>query len=348
MNYFDCDYSMGAHPRVMEALVRTNLQHTPGYGLDPYSKEARGRILDACGLSAEEAQVHFTIGGTQTNAVAIDWWIRRSEGVICADTAHINVHESGAIEASGHKILALPACDGKITASDINDYVNNFYADDTWAHMVIPRVVYLTYPTELGTLYTLSELEAIAEVCRRHELVLYIDGARMAYALAAQPEVTLKDIARLADSFYIGGTKCGTLIGEALVIKARRRRPNLFTHIKMHGALLAKGRLMGIQFGTLFSDGLYQEIGRVGVDMARSVVDIFAAEGYRPVVPSPTNQQFFRLPNRVIDSLAAMGIVFELWGPRTPGGDEVLTMVRFVTSWATTPGDITALSHALQ
>lgn len=337
MIYLNSDYTAGAHHRVLEALLRTNMEHTVGYGNDPYTAEAKELIRKAIGLA--DAEVMFLVGGTQTNATAIDGILARHEGVLAADSGHIAVHESGAIEASGHKVLILPHYDGKVSTEDVDGFVAEFYKDETYQHMVAPGMLYISQPTEYGTIYTLSELEALSEVCHRHNIPLYIDGARMAYGLKAEgADFTLRDIARLADVFYIGGTKCGTLFGEALVVTNRALLKNLFPLVKQHGALLAKGRLLGIQFGELFRDGLYEDIGREAVALAIRLREAFRSAGYTPAIESPTNQQFFRLPNEFIDRLRE-SVSFDYWGPR----GESESVVRFVTSWATTNKDIDEL-----
>ena len=339
---FDSDYMAGAHREVLEALVATNMELTVGYGNDDYCAEARRLVREAC--SAPEAEVMFLVGGTQTNAVAIDGILRRHEGVLAAESGHVAVHESGAIEASGHKVLTLPHCDGKLSAADVDRYIREFYADATYQHMVAPGMLYVSQPTEFGTLYSLSELEALSATCHKHNIPLYIDGARMAYGLKAEgADFTLKDIARLADVFYIGGTKCGTLFGEALVVANRSLLTNLFPLVKQHGALLAKGRLLGVQFGALFRDGLYERIGEHAVRLAVRVREAMRSAGYEVVIESPTNQQFFRLPNEVIDCLHKE-VSFDYWGPR--GKSE--SVVRFVTSWATTDEDVDRLCEILR
>lgn len=342
MLYFDSDYMEGAHPKVMEALLKTNLEHTVGYGNDPYTQQAKEAIRKAC--QYPNALVQFLIGGTQTNATVIDGLLRRHEGVLCADSAHINVHESGAIEHSGHKVLTLPAHDGKLSAEQVDAYISQFYADETYEHMVAPGMLYITQPTEYGTLYSLAELEAISSTCHKHHIPLYMDGARLGYALASpQADFTLADIARLCDVFYIGGTKCGLLFGEAVVAPNPQTLPHFFPLVKQHGALCAKGRIQGIQFLTLFADGLYQSICEHAVQLAQQIRQAFAAAGYRVAIDSPTNQQFFILPNEVIDRLRANGVSFEDWGPR--GTTE--TTVRFVCSWATTDEDVAQLAHLI-
>lgn len=336
MLHFDCDYMEGAHPEVMRRLMETNLEQTPGYGNDRYTGNAKKLILEACGLDGETGKVFLLVGGTQTNATVIDGLLARHEGVLSADTAHINVHEAGAIESTGHKVLALPSYDGKVKAANIEKYIKDFYADESHMHMVTPGMLYISHPTELGTLYSFSELEAISRVCRKAGIPLYLDGARLGYGLAADgTDVTLKDVARLCDVFYIGGTKIGTLFGEAVVVT----RPDLlrdFTPlVKQHGALLAKGRLLGVQFETLFTDGLYMEISRHAVNMAMKLKKAFTDNGYRLFIDSPTNQQFVYLPNEEIDRLRKIAS-FELWGPRK----DKETPVRFVTNWATREEDV--------
>lgn len=334
MIYFDSDYMEGAHPEVMHRLMKTNLEHTVGYGEDPYSAHARQLIREAC--QTPEALVQFLIGGTQTNATVIDALLLRHQGVLAAETAHINVHESGAVEHSGHKVLTLPSHGGKVAPNEVELYITTFYSDDTYPHMVAPGMLYITQPTELGSIYSLAELESLSDICHRHHISLYLDGARLGYGLMAEgADFTLADIARLCDVFYIGGTKVGALFGEAVVAPHPERLPYFFELVKQHGALLAKGRLQGIQFETLFTDGLYQRIARHAVEQALRIRDAFVARDIRVAFPSPTNQQFFVLPNTLMDRLR-QEVSFENWGPR--GADE--TTVRFVTSWATTPEDV--------
>ena len=341
MIYFNSDYTAGAHAEVLEALLRTNLEHTVGYGLDSYTAEARALIREAIGC--DDAEIMFLVGGTQTNATAIDGILARHEGVLAAESGHIAVHESGAIEASGHKVLTLPEYGGKVRAEDVDRYITEFYRDETFQHMVAPGMLYISQPTEYGTIYSLEELEGLSAVCHKHNIPLYIDGARMGYALAAEgADFTLRDIARLADVFYIGGTKCGALFGEALVVTNRTLLKQLFPLVKQHGALLAKGRLLGLQFGVLFSNGLYERICGNAVALALRLREIMRRAGYEVVIESPTNQQFFRLPNDVIDKLRC-SVSFDYWGPR--GAES--SIVRFVTSWATTEADIDELERLL-
>ena len=338
---FDSDYMAGAHPEVLEALVRTNMELTVGYGNDPYTLQAKELVRRAIGN--DNAEVMFLVGGTQTNATAIDGILARHEGVLAAESGHIAVHESGAIEASGHKVLTLPHHDGKVKAEDVERFITEFYADETYQHMVAPGMLYISQPTEYGTIYSLDELKQLSEVCHTHEIPLYIDGARLGYALgSSEADFTLEDIARLADVFYIGGTKMGTLFGEALVVTNRSLLKNLFPLVKQHGALLAKGRLLGLQFGAMFSNGLYERLGRHATSLALRLKDIFRKAGYKIVIDSPTNQQFVQLPNSVIDRLRE-NASFDYWGPR---GKEQ-SIVRFVTSWATTESDIDELERLI-
>lgn len=341
MIYFDSDYMAGAHPKVMERLLETNHLSTIGYGCDEYTKHAAELIRNACGQP--NARVYFLVGGTQTNATVIDGLLSRHQGVLAAESAHINVHEAGAIEATGHKILTLPQYEGKVLASDLKEYIDNFYSDDTYEHMVAPGMLYISFPTEYGTTYSYEELTKLSEICHNANIPLYIDGARLAYGLAAKGNnVTLKDIAQLSDVFYIGGTKVGALFGEAVVITNPTLLKNFFPLIKQHGALLAKGRLLGVQFEALFENNLYEEIGLQTVEKALRIRNLFSSKGYKIVVDSTTNQQFIRLPNQIIDKLKE-NISFELWGPR--GKTE--TVVRFVTGWATSHTDIDTLASIL-
>ncbi|MBO5719083.1 MAG: aminotransferase class V-fold PLP-dependent enzyme, partial [Bacteroidales bacterium] len=298
MIYFDSDYMAGAHPQVMHALVESNLEQTTGYGSDAYTAQAAALIRQAC--DAPQARVHFLVGGTQTNATVIDGLLARHQGVLAAESAHINVHESGAIEASGHKVLTLPQHEGKVKADEVKAYIDEFYRDDSYEHMVAPGMLYISFPTEYGTLYSLQELSDLSQVCHEADIPLYVDGARLGYGLAAS-DVSLPDLARLCDVFYIGGTKMGALFGEAVVINNDKLLKHFFPLIKQHGALLAKGRLLGVQFKALFSKGLYEEIGREAVAKALRLKAAFVEKGYQVEVDSPTNQQFFRLPNDLID-----------------------------------------------
>lgn len=340
MIHFDCDYMAGAHPEVLDAIVSNNQKQTPGYGEDGFCKNAKDLIRKAC--DCPDAAVHFMVGGTQTNATVLDGLLRRTEGVIAAETAHINVHESGAIELSGHKVIALPSHEGKLNPDEVADYLHNFYADETWPHMVAPGAVYISFPTEFGTIYSLDELTRLSAVCKEYRIPFYIDGARLGYGLAASKDVTLQDIARLADAFYIGGTKMGALFGEAVVCSSPDLLPRFFTLMKARGSVLAKGRLLGMQFETFFKGDLYERIGRHGVSLAQQIRAAFETKGYKTFIDSPTNQQFFILPNTLIDRLLPVA-TFEYWGPR----GETESKVRFVTSWETTEEDIRTLATLL-
>ncbi|MGI5888876.1 MAG: threonine aldolase family protein [Oscillospiraceae bacterium] len=337
MLHFDCDYMEGTHPRVLKRLEETNLEQTPGYGYDSYTASAKERIRRACGCPG--AGVEFLIGGTQVNAVMIKSLLDVTEGAVCADTGHIGVHEAGAIEFTGHKVITLPSSDGKISAEQLSSYLDGFYSDPTYPHMVQPGMVYVTHPTELGTTYSRKELEDISSVCRSRSLRLYLDGARLGYGLAAYgSDLTLPDIARLCDAFYIGGTKVGALFGEAVVVPDPGIIKNFFTSIKQSGALLAKGRILGIQFDELFTDGLYFEISRHAVDMAMKLRAGFKKRGYEFFIDSPTNQQFLLLADEQEKKISEIA-TFDVWG-RAPSGK---TISRFATSWATRESDVDAL-----
>lgn len=338
---FENDYSTGAHPRVLEALAATNLEPASGYGTDRFCASAAERIRAAC--ADEAADVFFLTGGTQTNAVVISSLLAGHEGVIAADTGHIAAHEAGAIEATGHKVLTLPEHDGKLRAADVETYLEGFYADANHEHMVFPGMVFIAHPSELGTLYSLAELEKLSAVCRRFRIPLYLDGARLAYGLAApETDVALPDIARLADAFYIGGTKCGALCGEAVVFPRGGMPRHFLTHAKQHGALLAKGRLLGVQFDALFTDDLYGEVGRTAIDAADELCRILNEAGCDLFRESPTNQQFVILENSQMEALTEH-VRFSFWERY----DDAHTVVRFVTSWSTTPEDLAALEEAL-
>lgn len=340
MIHFDCDYMAGAHPEVLDAIVKYNKVQTAGYGNDDFCFRAKELIRKACG--APEADIHFLVGGTQTNSTVLDGILHGTDGVIAAETAHINVHEAGAIELSGHKVIALPSHEGKLDAAEVADYLHDFYADDTWEHMVAPGAVYISFPTETGTIYSKEELTALSNVCHEYNIPLYLDGARLGFGLAASKDLTLKDIAALTDIFYIGGTKMGALFGEAVVCTRPELLPRFFTLMKARGAVLAKGRLLGIQYEAFFKEDLYLRIGQHGVKLALKLRKAMEAAGYNTFIDSPTNQQFFILPNDVIDRLMPE-VSFEYWGPR--GTNE--SKVRFVTSWETTEDDIDKLSALL-
>ena len=280
MLHFDTDYMRGACPEIIKRICETNLEQTVGYGLDEYTQRAKAAIRQTIGK--DDAEIHFLVGGTQTNATVIDGVLGKFEGVLCAETAHINVHEAGAIEATGHKVLTLPTAEGKIKAEDVEKYVRDFNRDEARDHIVAPGMVYISFPTETGSLYTLSELESLHKVCNDNSLPLYIDGARLGYGLMAKGnDVSIKDISRLCDVFYIGGTKVGALFGEAVVVCNNKLLKHFFPLIKQHGALLAKGRLLGLQFETLFTDNLYFKLSNNAIERAMELREAFVAKGYR-------------------------------------------------------------------
>ena len=337
---FECDYIKGAHPKILERLIETNFEALPGYGFDRYSESAKEKIRAA--LGAPEADVEFLVGGTQTNVIVISTMLRDWEGVIAADSGHVSVHESGAIEFTGHKVIELPAEDGKLKADDVRKYVEIFRADATHEHMVFPGMVYISYPTEPGTLYSKSELEALADVCREFEMPLYIDGARLGYGLMSDAaDVTIEDIARIADVLYIGGTKVGALCGEAVVFTKGNKPEHFMTSVKKRGGLLAKGRLLGVQFDTLFTDGLYFEISRHAIEMAGRVKEIIKEKGWEFYMDSPTNQQLILMNDAEMEELGKT-IAFDRWGIHEDGR----TIVRLATSWSTTEADIEQLAKA--
>lgn len=347
MLHFDTDYMEGAHPAIIDALCACNLEQTSGYGNDAHCANAHTLVRKA--LGDDSLDVHLLVGGTQTNSTVIDAVLKRNEGVLAAQSGHINVHESGAVEAWGHKILTLPSHQGRIMASELLGYLKEFYADDSWTHMVPPGMLYISFPTEYGTVYQRSELEEIHSICQEYHIPLFIDGARLGYGLACrQCDIELKDLPKLCEVFYIGGTKVGALFGECVVAQKGVLECFFPQVVKRHGALLAKGRLLGIQFETLFTptaDGtlLYSEISRHAVDMAMMLKQGFSELGYTPFIDSPTNQQFFTLPNSIIDGLHRYAS-FENWG--APGKD--CSNVRFVTSWATEQENVQSLLDILK
>ncbi|MBO5512715.1 MAG: aminotransferase class I/II-fold pyridoxal phosphate-dependent enzyme [Clostridia bacterium] len=338
---FASDYVEGAHPAILQRFIETNLVKQAGYGSDEYTASAREKIKAACGCP--EADVWFLTGGTQTNQVVIDSLLLPYEGVVAAETGHIAAHEAGAIEFTGHKVLTVPHRAGKMAAADLSAYLATYHADDNAEHMVRPGAVYISHPTEYGTLYTKEELTALRRVCDEYEIPLFMDGARLGYGLAApDADLTLHDLCDLCDVFYIGGTKVGALCGEAVVF-ARRKAPRHFLSIiKQHGALVAKGRLLGIQFDTLFTDDLYMRISRHAIEMAELMRSIFRAKGYEFFMETTTNQIFITLPD---DRKAELEkeCVLSFW--EKPDPDH--TVVRFATSWATAEEDIRALEAIL-
>ena len=334
---FECDYATGAHPKVMDKLVATNFEAHPGYGVDEHCANAARMLKKLC--RAPEADVHFLVGGTQTNTTVIAAALRPHQGVICAESGHISVHETGAIEATGHKVLTLSSSNGKITAAQIASLCQNHLDDPTMTreHTVQPGMIYISHPSESGTMYTLKELEEIRTVADRYEIPLFVDGARLVYGLAAS-DITLPDLARLADVFYLGGTKAGTLFGEAVVITRKELKKDFRYFIKQRGGMLAKGRLLGVQFEALLEDGLYREIGQKAVDQAMRLQKAFLDKGWPLMVEATGNQQFPSLPNEAL-SILQQKYSISIWGPV----DEGHTAVRFCTSWSTRDEDIDAL-----
>lgn len=337
---FESDYNNGAHPTVLRSLIDSNDKKSSSYGSDYWSQEAREKIRRAC--QCNKAEIFFLVGGTQTNATVIDAMLPSYGAVIAVETAHINVHESGAVEANGHKVITLPSHNGKMSAEDLKRYLERFFADPTWEHMAVPGMIYLTFPTELGSVYCSHEIAAIYELARQYSMPLFIDGARLGYGLTSEGcDFDLPWLARHCDVFYIGGTKVGALCGEAVVFTDKAPK-GFFTTIKRHGALLAKSRLAGVQFNALFTDNLYLTISRHAINMAMKMREIFIQAGFE-IKDSPTNQQFVVLKNEQMRKLATM-ILFETWEPI----NEEYTLCRFVTSWATTDDDLKELSNALQ
>lgn len=339
---FNCDYTEGAHPQILERLTATNMEQTPGYGEDEYCRCAAEKIRGLC--KAPDSSVHFLVGGTQTNLIVTASALRPHQGALCADNGHINVHETGAIEATGHKVLALPSVNGKINAAQVAEYCESHIHNTAFEHMVQPGMVYISIPTEYGTMYSKSELSALSEVCRQYGLYLYVDGARLAYGLAAEDnDLTLPDLAELCDAFYIGGTKVGALFGEAVVISHPALQKDFRYIMKQRGALLAKGRLLGVQFDAMFDNDLYFKMGRHAVDLALKIRDAFAAAGYSFLIESPTNQQFVILPDT---DLAMLEKDFAIeYMERV---DEAHSAVRFCTSWATKDKDVQTLIEAIE
>ncbi len=339
MTSFESDYNNGAHPHVLRRLIETNDCQSASYGYDEWSDQARQKIRTAC--QTPDADIFFLVGGTQANTTVINAMLPTYGAVIATETGHINVHESGAVEANGHKVIALPSHDGRMTADDLQSYLKRFFDDPTWEHMAVPGMVYITFPTELGTVYKAAEIEAIYNTTRQYDIPLFIDGARLGYGLASPAcDFDLPWLAHHCDVFYIGGTKVGALCGEAVVFPKKAPR-GFFTMTKRQGALLAKSRLAGVQFDALFTDGLYLQIAQHALDMAMRLRQLFIDAGI-PIKDSPTNQQFVVLTNPQMEKLLSQ-VLFETWEPI----DENHTLCRFVTSWATTDADMQELSNAL-
>lgn len=337
---FECDYSEGAHELILQRLVETNLEQLPGYEEDQYCRSAQDKIRAAC--ACPDASVFFLVGGTQTNAVVIGTMLERYQGVVSASTGHINVHEAGAIEYTGHKVLPVPSHAGKMHADELEDYIATFFADGSYEHMVFPGMVYISQPTEYGTLYSKAEMQAIAAVCHKYELPLFVDGARLGYALAtSENDVSLADLAQIADVFYIGGTKCGALCGEAVVFPRKAPR-HFITMVKQQGAMLAKGRLLGVQFDTLFTDNLYVKICGNAISLAQTLREMLKAKGYQFYLENPTNQIFVVLENTKLKQLEEH-VRISFWEKY----DANHTVVRFATSWATTEDSLNQLAKIL-
>lgn len=338
---FECDYNQGCHPLILEKMQKTNFEQTVGYGEDEYCENARALIKAACGMN--DIDIHFLVGGTQANVTVISSVLKGYQGVISPDTGHINVHETGAVEATGHKVLALPNVDGKITATQVQEYIMAHYEDENACHTVQPAMVYISFPTESGTLYSKAELEALYEVCQANDICLFIDGARLGYGLAAfNNDLSLRDIGKNSDIFYIGGTKVGALFGEAVVITNDLYKKDFRYNIKRHGGMLAKGRLLGIQFETLFTDDLYYRISKNAIDKAMKLKNAFKALGYELLNDSYTNQQFVILSDEQCAKLKEK-YVFSFWGEFN--GKKAY---RFCTSWATTDEQLDALIFDLK
>lgn len=338
---FESDYNNGAHEKVLQALMDTNDLKLPGYGEDELCQRAKEKIKKACGR--DDAQVEFIVGGTQTNMIVISTMLKDHEGVVAATTGHVNCHEAGAIEYTGHKVMELPQYLGKMKAEDLDSFVATFYGDANHEHMVYPGIVYISHPTEYGTLYSKEELKALHDVCGRWGIPLFLDGARLGYGLASyQTDVTLKDIAELTDVFYIGGTKVGALCGEAVVFTHGNRPGHFVNAIKKRGALLAKGRLLGAQFDALFTDDLYFKIGRHAIDCAEDLKKLIRDKKLPFFIDSPTNQQFVVLSNDRLEEISK-DVRYGFWEKY----DDTHTVVRFATSWATKQEDIEELARIL-
>lgn len=341
MLHFENDYNKGAHPELLNALIETNDQGLSGYGTDSYCQQAADKIREVC--SCPQAEVEFLVGGTQTNQVVISSMLASYEGVIAAETGHVSSHEAGAIEFSGHKVLTLPSHNGKLLASEVATYIETFYADGNYQHMVFPGMVYISHPTEYGTLYSKAELEELSKICKHYQIPLFIDGARLGYGLAAKDtDVDFPTIAALSDVFYIGGTKMGALAGEAVVFTKKNRPKQFTTIVKQHGALLAKGRLLELAFDRFFTDDLYLKIGKHAIDLAEELKIILEEKGYSFYLKSPTNQQFVIVENTKLTDLAK-NVAYSFWEKY----DDHHTVIRLATSWSTSREDVTALRNVL-
>lgn len=338
---FESDYITGAHPEILKRLAETNMEFLSGYGHDPYTESAKEKISKAMGI--DTAEITFLVGGTQTNSIVISAMLEDYEGVVSATTGHVAVHEAGAVEYTGNKVLEVPAKDGKIIIPELSKYLENFFADGNAEHMVFPGMVYISHPTEYGTLYTKDELTSLSEICKKYDMPLFLDGARLGYGLAGEnTDVTLHDIATLTDVFYIGGTKVGALCGEAVVFTHNNRPKHFENYIKKRGALLAKGRLLSVQFDTLFTDNLYFDISAHAIEMAGKLKAMFAAKGYKFFLESPTNQQFIILENDKLKELEKK-VRFSFWEKY----DDSHTVVRFATAWSTTDENLKELDSII-
>ncbi len=340
MLYFSCDYAEGCHPKVLEALTDSNMVSTPGYGEDEYCDRAKAKIREY--INCPDADIYFLVGGTQTNQLVIDSMLSNYDGVVAAETGHVAAHEAGAIEYSGHKVITIPGHEGKIYATELDDYLKIFYADANHEHMVNPGMVYLSYPTEYGTIYSKSELEDISSICKEYKIPLFVDGARLAYGLAAADDLTMEELAKLCDVFYIGGTKVGALFGEAIVFTKNNTPKHIITQIKQHGALLAKGRLLGVQFDALFTDDLYMKMGRNAIDMADIIKKDLKEKGYKFFLDSPTNQIFVVMDNNKLEELKSE-LSYGFWERY----DDNHTVIRIATAWSTEIEAVEALKKIL-
>lgn len=341
MIYFESDYTEGAHPKILERLIETNMIQASGYGHDEFCESAKNKIRKT--INCPNAQIQFITGGTQTNQIVIDTMLKPFEGVISAQSGHVNSHEAGAIEYTGHKVIPIPQHEGKIDGTELNDYLETFFSDGNNEHMVFPGMVYISHPTEYGTLYTKDELTKISSVCRKNNMPLFMDGARLGYGVMAKStDLSLEDIAELCDVFYIGGTKCGALCGEAVVFTKNNMPSHFENLVKKHGALLAKGRLLGVQFDALFTDNLYLEISKNAIDTAEALKKALKEKGYRFLLDSPTNQQFVILENKFMEELKK-SVKFNFWEKY----DNDHTVVRFATSWSTKMENVEKLINLL-
>lgn len=338
---FENDYSEGAHEKILQRFLETNMEKESGYGSDRFCESAKQKIREAC--HCPDAEIFFLVGGTQTNQTVIDSMLQSYEGVVAAETGHVSGHEAGAIEFTGHKVLTLPQKEGKIQAKDLRSHLETFYGDDNHEHMVFPGMVYISHPTEYGTLYKKEELSQIAAVCREYKLPLFLDGARLGYGLVSPgTDVTLADLSELCDVFYIGGTKVGALCGEAVVFTKKNMPPHFLTRVKQHGALLAKGRLLGVQFDTLFTNDLYLEISKNAIEKAETLRKALREKGYEFYLETTTNQIFIALEDAKRKELEKE-VKLSFWEKK----DENHTVMRVATSWATTQEDVEALIRLL-